>query len=79
MCGLKVTPGVYHECKKSISFVPSTSQTYWCAWCQSHATPIAGNGTTTCSNCGHNLHGAIANPGFTVMHYPYSNNHNNWF
>ncbi len=75
MCGLKVIPGVYHQCMKSSSFVPQTS--YWCAWCQSTAMPIAGRGTTRCSKCGHNLHGGIANPDFTVMHCLRNNNNNN--
>ncbi len=77
MCGLKVTPGVYHECKKTESFIPSTSTTFWCAWCQMMATPIADRGMTRCSNCGHGLHGAVANPVFSVMHRP-SYNHN-WY
>jgi len=70
-CGLKVTPGVLHDCKKNDgAFTPLLTETYWCAWCQTKATPIAGNRKTTCSNCGYELHGVIANRYESVMHHP---------
>lgn len=74
-CGLKVEPGVFHDCiKKRGPFTPLNTGTFWCAWCQSYATPIAGYNTTTCSNCGHVLHGVIANPDDSVMHYVNNSN-----
>jgi hypothetical protein len=72
-CGRPVIPGVYYECKKKQGpFTPELTNEFWCAWCQTTATPIGGYKQTKCSNCKHELHGVIANPGESVMHDPYA-------
>ncbi|QTF48919.1 hypothetical protein qu_24 [Acanthamoeba polyphaga mimivirus] len=67
-CGMKVLPGIFHRCEKTTPFEPVVSDTYWCAHCQSTIRIIFDGRIRRCSNCGHDLHGGIANKIETVVH-----------
>ncbi|AGC01554.1 Zn-finger protein [Acanthamoeba polyphaga moumouvirus] len=43
-----------------------------CRWCKNWVQAVPGKGTTKCSSCSHNLHGAIANDSHTIMHFQQS-------
>jgi hypothetical protein len=66
-CGLKVSPGTYHQCTKTTPFV--TTGSYYCAWCQSYTNVIESGGKRSCGKCGHGLHGGVANQNHTTVHF----------
>ena len=68
VCGVQVTAGQQHECAFAGNYYVINSGLFHCAWCQTTAYPVAGYMTTTCSNCGHVLHGGGATPERNLMH-----------